>query len=331
MSALLRADWLRLRRRRELWVIVIAVLLLSALAFFAAYRSDVADPEWFVDEAQLRQEAIEFNFFEGTPNEVQAQIDQYVRDGLAQNEQNRQEWERQQETSLQKYAFPQSIFTILGSAMFPILALVLIASLTVGDEFRYGTIRTSLLAAGDRRRFLVARLVSLFALSVGLLAALALIGAAFGALLGTFGADLGKGSTPIHAPSAVAWFGAQVLMAAVLVAFATALAVLLRSGALPLLILVLVGLIELFVAHLPIFAERELLWGVPQALLSTNLLVLGPTLGLASHALALVPDGAIPRGPFDVPLPGVAAIVVAYGLLFVAIADRRMRTMDVVE
>ena len=57
MKALLRADWLRLRRRRDLWIIAIAVCADRRLTFLAAYRSDASDPTWFItDPAQVRQE-----------------------------------------------------------------------------------------------------------------------------------------------------------------------------------------------------------------------------------------------------------------------------------
>jgi ABC-type transport system involved in multi-copper enzyme maturation permease subunit len=329
MTALLRADWLRLRRRRDFWVIAIAVVVLAALTFFAGWRGEAADPE-FPSAAQIRQEAVEFMFFEGTPEEIAAQVDQYVADQLAQYDQQRIQTEAQQAIDLQKYGFPQSVFTVVGSGTAPLLALVLVTSLAVGDEFRFGTIRTSLLAAGDRRQFLAARLISLFALTVGLTAALVALGALLGLLLGIVGADVGVGSTPVDPASSVAWLGGQVLVAMTVIALAAALTVLLRSGALPLLLILIAGLAELFVANLPIFAPTELLAGVPQAFLTTNIQRLGAELGLNTHALALARTELRPAA-IDIPLLGVAAIVAAWGVLFLVLADRRLRTMDVVE
>lgn len=330
MSALLRADWLRLRRRRDLWIIAIAVCVLGGLAFLAGYRSDVADPE-FPDAAQIRQEALDFGFFEGTPAEIEAQINQMVQDQLAQYDAQRTEWEAHQLLSLQKYAFPQSLFTILGSAILPTLALVLIASLAVGDEFRFGTIRTSLLAAGDRRRFLAARFVSLLAITVGLFIVLLLLGTILGLLLGVIGADLGAGGPAIDAPSAAALVGAHILATMVLIALATALTVLLRSGALPLLLILIAALIELFVANLPVFAPTELLSGVPQSFLIRSIQTLVGNLGLDTHAIALSDGGQLPPQAIALPMFAVAAVIAAWGLLFVIVADRRLRTMDVVE
>lgn len=330
MTALLRADWLRLRRRMDLWIILIAVGVLSTVVFLAAYRSDATDPE-YPTEAQIRQEAIDFGFFEGTPAEIEVQIQEMVRAQVESYDQQRADWESQQRFILQKYAFPQSLFTVVGSGLAPLLALILVASLAVGDEFRYGTIRTSLLAASDRRRFLAARLISLLALTVGVFVALILLAALLGLALGLVGADLGTGSATVDAMASVAWFGGLVLTSAVVIVLGVALTVVLRSGALPLLILLFVGLGELFVAHLPIFAPNELLAGVPQAFLGQNIRTLVGNLGLETHAIALSETGEMPFQALEIPMLGVAAIILAWGVLFAVLADRRLRTMDIVE
>ena len=158
-----------------------------------------------------------------------------------------------------------------------------------------------------------------------------MIGTILGLGLGLVGADLG--ATPAAAvdpASSVVWFGALVLITSVVIALATALTVLLRTGALPLLVILIGGLIELFVAHLPIFAPGELLSGVPQAFLTQNIQLLSAILGSNTHALALT-AGETPYQAFEVPMVGVAAIVAAWGLLFLLIAERRLRTMDIVE
>ena len=329
MTALLRADWLRFRRRRDFWVIGIAVLVLSGLTFLAGYRSAAADPE-YPGEAQIRQEARDFMFFEGTPEEIAAQIDQYVADQTAMFDQQRAEWETQQAIALQKYAFPQSLFTLLGSGIAPMLALVLISTLAVGDEFRFGTIRTSLLAAGNRPRFLAARIVTLAVVTIALFVLVALLGALLGLGLAAIGSDLGVGSTPIDAVSSVAWLGGHVLTAIAVISLGLLLTVLLRSAALPILLIIIAGFIELFLANLPIFAPNEPLAGVPQSLLSVNLRRLGSELGLNTHALALA-DAEVPYQAIAIPLVGVVAIIVAWTVLFLLLANRRLATMDIVE
>jgi hypothetical protein len=329
VTALLRADWLRFRRRRDFWVIGIAVLLLSGLTFLAGYRSAVADPE-YPAEAQIRQEARDFMFFEGTPAEIEAQIDQYVADQTAMFDQQRVEWEAQQAIALQKFAFPQSLFTLLGSGIAPMLALVLVATLALGDEFRFGTIRTSLLAAGDRPRFLAARVVTLVTMTIGLFVLLVLLGALLGLGLGAIGSDLGAGSSPIDAVSSIAWLGGHILTAAAVISLGLLLTVLLRSAALPILLIIIAAFIELFLANLPIFAPGELLAGVPQSLLSVNIRRLGSELGLNTHALALA-DAEVPFQAIAIPLAGVVAIIAAWTVLFLLLANRRLATMDIVE
>ncbi|HEX2756201.1 MAG TPA: hypothetical protein VHM48_12090, partial [Candidatus Limnocylindrales bacterium] len=136
MTALLRADWLRFRRRRDFWIIAIAVALIGGIGFLASYRSEVQDPAPF-NEAEFRQQAIDGGFFEGVPpEELQAQIDQFAADMRASDEQNRIEWDREQAINLQKYDIAQSPFTIIGVGIAPLIALILAASLAVGDEFR---------------------------------------------------------------------------------------------------------------------------------------------------------------------------------------------------
>ncbi|MBA2381317.1 MAG: hypothetical protein H0V73_04325, partial [Chloroflexi bacterium] len=313
-------------------IIAIAILVLSGLTFLAAYRSDSTDPE-FPSEAQVRQEIIDFSggMFEGmTQAELDAQIDQMVAESVAQNDDQRRQRDAEQQITLQKYAFPQSVFTVVGSGIAPILALILIASLAVGDEFRFGTIRTSFLAAGDRRRFLAARLVSLLAMTVGLFGAIVVLGAILGIALVVVGAEVGSVAIPIVAPVALAWLGAQVLCTMVLIALGTALTVLLRSGALPLLLILVGALVELFVANLPVFGPREFFSGVPQAFLVNGIRTLTTGLGLDTHALALA-EAEQPLQAIAIPPLGVAAIIAAWGILFVVIADRRLRTMDVTE
>jgi hypothetical protein len=224
----------------------------------------------------------------------------------------------------------QSPFTLIGSGIAPLIALVLIASLALGDEFRFGTVRTSLLAAGSRRRFLAARLISLFVLTAGLFGALILLGIIIGIILRLVSAEVAATVTPIDAGAGLAWLGAQILATFVLILLGTALTVLLRSGAMPLLLIILAGLIELFISALPIFAPQQFLSGVPQGFLSTSIRALTTRLALDTHAVALA-GSEPPWAAIELPLVAVAGVVIAWGLIFLFAADRRFRTMDVVE
>jgi hypothetical protein len=331
MTALLRADWLRFRRRRDLWFIGIAVLLIGGLSFIAGYHADVTDPLW-PDAAAIRAEVLGFSDFGGmTQAEIEAQVDLMVADQTAMYDQQRLDFEAHQAVALQKYALPQSLLTVVGSGTVPLIALVFVASLVVGDEFRFGTLRTSLLAAGNRRRFLFTRLVSLFAMTVGVFAILLALGVVLSLALILFGAEVPAATTPLNVGASVGLIGAEILSVTVLVALATALTLLLRSGALPLLLVILGFLLESFIAALPFFALGQTFAGVPQFFLSTSIRTLLGRLGSDAGAVALAENGQLPNATIDLGLPVVAAIIAAWGLLFLFLADRRIRTMDVVE
>ena len=329
MKALLHADWLRFRRRKDFWIIAIAVLVIGGVGFVAAYRSDVQDPPRF-DLAEFNS-ILDTGFFNGmTPEDIAAVRPQLIADQQAASAQAIADRNQEQLTLLQKYDLAQTPFTLLGSGLVPMLALVLAASLAVGDEFRFGTIRTSLLAAGERRRFLLARLVSLFVMTVGLFGAMVVLALALGIGLRLVGAEVNSSIIPIDPGTGLAWLGAQILATMVVISLGLALTVVLRSGALPLLLIILAGLIELFISALPIFAPGQLLSGVPQAFLTNSIRLLTSRLGLDTHAIALA-AGENPYTAIELPLIVVAGIVAAWGLLFLVVADRRFRTMDVVE
>jgi hypothetical protein len=330
VKALLRADWLRLRRRRDFWVIAIGVCLIGGIGFLSSYRSDVQDPPPF-DEAQYRQETIDSGFLDGVaPEEASAELEALVADAKRQDAENLAEWNREQAISLQKYDIVQSPFTLIGSAIVPLVALILMASLAVGDEFRFGTVRTSLLAAGNRRRFLAVRLVSLLALTVGLFVAMALLATLLAIGLRVVGAEVAATTTPIDPIAGAAWFGAEILATMTVLALGTALTLLLRSGALPLLLIIMAALLELFLTALPVFGSGQLLAGVPQAFLMNSIRTLTVRLGLDTHAIALT-GVEPPPSAIELPLIVVVAIIAAWAVLFVAGADRRVWTMDIVE
>ena len=330
MKALLRADWLRFRRRRDLWIIGIAVCVIAAVSFLNGYKGDVEDPTQD-DPAYLRTIFASGFSSEGlTQGEIDAQIELMVQQQLDQERAQLADRNEQQKTSLQAYAFPQSIFTIVGPGLVPLFALVLIGSFAVGDEFRFGTIRTSLLAAGDRRRFLIARMLALLAMTFGLLAALLVLGAVLGAILAAVGAELAPSTISIDPVASVGWFGAQILATFVILALGTAITLLIRSGSLTLLLILIGSFVELFLANLPFFAPGQLMAGVPEALLTTNIRILISDLGRATNAIALA-SYEPPTRAVELPILVVAGAVAAWGVLFLLVADRRLRTMDVTE
>jgi ABC-type transport system involved in multi-copper enzyme maturation permease subunit len=330
VTALLRADWLRLRRRRDLWVILVLVLVIGGIGFLAGYRTDVQDPAPY-DPAQAAQQLDQGGFFEGmSQEEIDAARPQLLADLQAQAESDLAFRNAEQLLLLQKYEFPQSILTVIGMGIAPIVALVLIATLVIGDEFRFGTVRTSLLAAGNRRRFLLARLISLLAMTVGLFVVLAMLAVVLSLGLVILGAELPPATMPIHAGPALALVGTEILATTVLIALAAALTVLMRSGALPLLMVVLGLLLETFITALPVFGPQELLSGVPQFFLTNAGRTLLARFGNDSGAIGVGTTEPLPAA-IDLAVPAVVAIVVAWGLLFLFVADRRIRSMDITE
>jgi ABC-2 family transporter protein len=329
MTALLRADWIRLRRRRDFWIILVAVLVMTSVSFVASYRSDSTDPPPF-NQAEFEQMLRESGMYEGlSAEEAERERVRMVEEMRIQEEQNAAAVEAQQQLALRRYVFPQSLLTILGSALLPFLALALIAAMATGDEFRFRTIRTSLLAVSDRRRFLLARMTSMTALAVGLIAAILLLGLVLSAVLAVTDPSL-PAAPPLEAVGTIVLVATDVLVVVALMAFATAVTLFMRTGSLALLILIVYGLIELFVANLAIFSIGERLAAVPQFFFVNGIRALQSRASFDAGALP-TPNESPPAMAVDLGLPVMVAIVAAWMLLFLVLADRRIRTMDVVE
>jgi hypothetical protein len=333
MTALLRADWLRFRRRLDIWAILVGVLVVGAIGFMNGYKSDSTDQP-LLTAAEIRQQVTEFVDFGGmTQAEIDAQIEVMVQDGLAQQESSRLAQEEQQQHDLQKYDVAQSPLTMIGFGLIPLAALFVVTTLLVGDEFRFGTIRSSLLAASDRRRFLAARLVTIGIITVVLFVVLALLGVALSLILRMAGAEhppLPADWIALDGTAALGTVAAVVLSGTAVLAFGVLLALLTRSGAFPLLLVLIWLAGESFVANLPIFALGQPLAAIPQAFLTVSVRTLVGDLAGASHAWAYR-DASAPQTAIELPLWAVALIVVAWLALFVALADRRLRRMDIVE
>ena len=329
MSRLLRADWLRLRRRRDFWVILIGIAILTAVTFVGAYRSIQSDPPPF-NQAEFEQMLNESGMFEGlTPAEAEQQRAQMIADERSQQEQFAIEREAQQQLELRRYSLPQSLLTILGSAILPFLALVLIASMAIGDEFRFGTLRTSLLAASDRRRFLAARMIALTVMAAGLIVLILALGLVIPPLLALTGGEM-PAAPPLDAAGTLLLVGVDLLVVVALMAFSAMVTLMLRTGTLSVVFLLVYGLIELYISNLPIFAIGNGLAALPQFFFINSIRSI--QLRLASDAGSLAVQGeGFPSMAVDLGVPLMIAIVAAWALLFLAIADRRIRRMDVTE
>jgi hypothetical protein len=171
------------------------------------------------------------------------------------------------------------------------------------------------------------------AILVGVFAVLAILGVVLALALRAVGAELPPAPAdwvPLDGLAALGSVAAIVLGGAALLAFGVLLTLLTRSGALPLLLVLVWLFAESFIANLPIFSVGQPLAGVPQFFLTVSARSLVSELAAASHAWAF---GSVvpPEAAIDLPLWSVALIVVAWLGLFVALADRRLRRMDIVE
>ncbi len=329
MIGLLRADWIRFRRRRTVQFIVLAVPLLGAFLFVAGFRSTLAGLVPPFDAQSYRQELIDEGAVQGaSPDEAGQMLDQLVESQREQMVQIR----AQQELGLSRYAFPQSLLTILGNASFLFLALILLAATTIGDEFSWGTIRTSLLASGDRPRLLAVRMAMLAGAAAVMFALLLLLGTILPIVMAAT-------SAPSAAPPGLDPGGFLVLLAgevgiaATVIAFATFATVLVRSGGLTLvaaLVYVAIeGAILALLLRFPDFQPGGASEWVIKTLPVRGIVAFIDSAGGAAGVLPGFPGEVVNRDLGAVWLP--LGAILAWGVLFLALAFRRFLRMDIVE
>lgn len=120
----LRVEWIRLRTRRDIQVVLLVIPVLTSLQYAASLSGELA-------QLQTAPGVV-------LPPEVY----------------------RLQEITLSRYQFPHSILTVLlNSAPVVMLGAGLLAALSIGSEFAGGTVRTSLVFNGNRPRYLVGRVL----------------------------------------------------------------------------------------------------------------------------------------------------------------------------
>lgn len=143
LGGLLRAEWLRLRRRPEVLLLAALVPVAAGLPFVAAFLDAISH----------------VGVGDGPPGLISPEVRQWMA------------WLRA------PYAFPQSLLSVLAGAWPVPLAGLFPGTATVGADFGWATIRTALLAWSDRTGWLIARLLSLAALAAFLLGAVLVVGA----------------------------------------------------------------------------------------------------------------------------------------------------------
>jgi hypothetical protein len=215
MIGLLRAEWLRLRKRRDIWLVALAIVGLSIPAYFSGVSNAMANA--LNSGGQLPPDL---------PPDVVDQI----------RAQARQE--------LLRYAFPLSIGTVVQTAQVLVLALVAyLAAAVTGAEFAYGTIRTSLVAHADRRGFLRVRLAALAVAALLLVALLVVLGVLLPLTAALLGTNLPVVADPdIGVPAGMV--GVMFLAACFVIGLTTLWAVLVRNAAIALVLTIAYVLIE---------------------------------------------------------------------------------------
>jgi hypothetical protein len=211
MIGLLRAEWLRLRKRRDIWLVALALVALSIPAYFSGVSNALNNGGQFPADF---------------PPDVIEQI----------NEQARQE--------LLRYAFPLSIGTVVQNGQILILALVAyLAAAVTGAEFAYGTIRTSLVAHADRHGFLMVRLAALAVVALLLIALLVVLGALLPPVAVLLGTSLPRVADP-NIGGLAGFVGVMFLATCLVIGLTSLWAVLIRNAAIALVLTIAYVLIE---------------------------------------------------------------------------------------
>jgi ABC-type transport system involved in multi-copper enzyme maturation permease subunit len=307
---------------------VIAVPVVVAFFYLAGFRGSDAGITAF-DETAFRQQMIDGGAVSGLPpDEAEAQLQQMVDSERAGYQQMIDQFTRVKSG----YAFPQSFILVLGFATFAFLAMILITATTIGDEFGWGTIRMSLLASSDRRRFLLARVLSLVGVAVVLFVVLLLLGVLLPGVLAVTGSTLPQ--APAVDPG---WLGilvlADLVISVALIGFATMATLLVRSGSLALVAALVYVAIEgallSLLTRFETFQDGSSLHWVLNLFPFRATVTILDTLAVAAGRIEAYPGANGTSDPGAAWLP-LAALAV-WGAAFLAIAFVRFRRMDIVE
>lgn len=336
MIGLARAELLRLRKRRSLQVIVLAVPLLVAVITVLGYNSIYQPPPF--DEAAFRQEMLDSGFGVGMPpDELEALLDELV---VSQREQYALQ-EESTKLSRAAFTFPRSLTMALGTGVFILLALVLLTATTIGDEFGWGTMRTSLIASTNRRRFLLVRLGAIVVASLVIFGLLLVVGTVAPLLLNIPASKLPVAMPDFDAGAFLVMLGGEAIAGLMVIAFAAAVALLMRNGALVLLAALVWLAVEAAVLSLLFrfpeiagtFSETgqtpgPLAW-VLEIFPLRGLTTLIQTTAAAASGLPAYQGEVISRDLDIVAVPITSFAILT--VIFAAVAFYRFQRMDIVE
>lgn len=291
MRSLLRAEWLRQRRRPDLWLLPLATLAIAAFVWqtgLASADNGLAYPAG------------------GAPPDLAQQLAR-LRD---------------------PYLFPASFHVIVTGSFLAFIAAVHYGASWTGSEFERGTIRNVFLVHPTRLPFFAARLIALGLLALAIVVGLVAVAAMMPAIRGVVGS--GEAVPPslagLLAYGAAVWFALWFLALA-----ATTIAALLRSGASAVLVVFIYVLAELAVANAPFWRDLGQLAWLPQLLPGGRVLRALGDVAAATGFTQASAAGDPNAPPIVVPSGLGLAIVGAWTLILLAVLVRRVRSMDIGE
>lgn len=280
MTSLLVAEWLRLRRRFDLWLVLGGLLVLVAFSFLSSASS---------------AGRVEFPPIDpGTPPDIVAEI-----------ERQNAEIERQQAQIRDRYLWPWSLVQALEIGSTSFFGTIFVAVSWLGSEYTWGTIRNVLLAEPRRGRVFAARVVSIGLIALGQV--VALLG--LGAVLPAFLSISGSGNPAPLSPTAVAATAGVVWVWAIAFAALGILAVVVtRSAVLGFVLAAGYALLEQGVAGLDVWRAAGLTL-VPKLFLIARLTALRDDVAAAFGT----------AGPYGTLIPEAERLDPLLGLLVLAL------------
>jgi ABC-type transport system involved in multi-copper enzyme maturation permease subunit len=335
MTGLVRAEVLRLRKRRSLQVIVLGAPLLIAVLFVMGWSSIYANPPF--DAAAYRAQLIADGYVAGLPPE---QAEPLLAEAVEQARQQYAFAEAGEANQRAAHLFPYSLATVMGSSVIVLVALLLLAATTTGDEFGWGTIRGMLLASGHRRKILAVRMAALAVAAVVMIGLTLVVGAILPFVLNVAAYRLPDPLPMFDYGALLVLIGGITVAALFMVCFAVLATLAFRSGPVALIVLPVWVAVESAILALlmrfPNIGGQMVIGGPPGP--DAWILELFPLRGLTTlmnvATAAAVGFPPYPDAPFSRSLAGVEVPILSFAvvaLLFGALAFRRFNRMDIVE
>ena len=334
MMGLVRAELLRLRRRRTLQVIVLAVPLLTGVIMVLGYNS-IYDAGPF-DEVAYRQQLLDEGFGIGLPPE---ELEPLLQDTIKSQREMYAQMEEQTKLARASFTFPYSLVLVLGSGAFVLFALILLTATTIGDEFGWATIRLTLLASSRRRRFLLVRFLALVVAALLIFGILLIVGIVLPLFLSVPASKLPAVLPVFDGGAFLVLLGFELLGALLVISFAALVTLLVRNGAFALLASLVWIAVEAAILTLlyrfpnisqpsPTGEPPPDAW-VLEAFPLRGLTTVMQAVGKAASGLPSYPGDVVSRDP------GIAIVpIVSFTILIVILAGaafRRFSRMDIVE